>query len=965
LGTTGTGHDDAPLRFADFVVDPSQRSIHRRADTVTLTPKTWAVLYYLASHEGRIVTKDELFATAWPDTVVSDGTLSWCIKEIRRALNDTGRQPRYLKTVYGQGFQFIAARPDVVGDPRTREPTPAGFVGRSAELGRLRQLWETAKHGQRQVGFVTGEAGIGKTTLVDAFLDSLTTESVVMVQGQCVEQYGHGEAYYPVLDALNQLAHDPERDRFVEMLRAHAPSWLPHLTTLLSTEEREAVTARQQETTQTQALRELANALEALAAHKPVVLVLEDLHWSDTATLAFISVLARRSAAARVLVLGTYRPADVAVTDHPLRELKAELQLHRLCAEIAPPQLNETDVHAYAAHRLGADVEQIVAELHARSGGNPLFLVNLVDYLERDAGADTPSDLGARWEGMKGVVPDQVQAFVVVQVEHLATEERRVVEVASVNGATFSPTLVAAALAQKPLEVEAICEHLDRQGRFIRALDDVTRPDGSVETPYEFRHALYREVLYQNITGGQRTRLHHVIGTHLEAAHGDQAKDVAAELALHFEHGREIPKAAKYYALAGDTALRRGAHEELVLQANKGLALVETLPPGATRLAHELPLQTLRAQGYSATKSHTAPEVEHALQRARELSEEAGEVPFLLLILLGLFHVYHGRGAMMPAKECAEASLALATKEDPVFLFGAHYAMGVNALYRGRLGEAQKHFDQVESHYDSEQHQTLLLLYGFNPAVVCALFGAIALGLRGYPDQATRRIEHTLGLDREMEHPFTNVYAHSVAPLGYHCLRREHAMTTEVEAGVTLGTQQGFPIWIAFGTVLRGYGQVAQGALSTGLAEMQRGFASMEDLGAKSQWLHYKTMLAQAVAQTGDHRQALQHLDDALAAVDAGGERFYEPETWRVKGELLLQSSGSQVEECFQRALALARQQEAALFELRAATSLGRLWHQSGKTAEARDLLVPVYGRFSEGFETPDLQDAKVLLAEI
>ena len=419
------------------------------------------------------------------------------------------------------------------------------------------------------------------------------------------------------------------------------------------------------------------------------------------------------------------------------------------------------------------------------------------------------------------------------------------------------------------------------------------------------------------------------------------------------------------------TALQRGAHQEIVFQATKGLKLLETLPPSPTRRTHELQLQTLRAQGFTATKSHTAEEVEQSLLRARELCTQAGDMPRLLILLLGLFHLYHGRGTMAPAKEYAEACLALATQQQyPPFFLGAHYALGVNALFRGQLTEAQTHLDQVGAGYESEQHKSLVRLYGFNPVVICRLFGAIALVLRGYPDQAARQIEQTLGLEHEMASSFTNVYAHCVAPLGSQCLRDAQATATQADAGVTLGTQKGFPVWIAFGTVLRGWGQFAQGVVTVGIAEMHTGLAAMQELGAKSQLPHYLTMLAAAVGTTGDSAQALQHADEALAEADRGGERFYEPEAWRVKGELLVQSSKpvlSQVEGFkvqsskpalspvegakgedeaegyFQKALEVARQQDAKLLELRAAMSLSRVWQQQGKTTEARDLLAPVF----------------------
>lgn len=277
---------------------------------------------------------------------------------------------------------------------------------------------------------------------------------------------------------------------------------------------------------------------------------------------------------------------------------------------------------------------------------------------------------------------------------------------------------------------------------------------------------------------------------------------------------------------------------------------------------------------------------------------------------MGLFHLYHGRSSMASAKELAQDLLSLATRQaDPSFFVGAHYALGVNALFRGKLAEAQSYLDRVGADYDSEQHKPLVLMYGFNPVVICRLFGAIARVLRGYPDQGRQLIEHTLSLDHEMTSAFTNVYAHCVAPLGYQCLRDPQATAMQADAGVALGTHKDFAVWIAFGTVLGGWGRFTQGRIAEGISEMQDGLVAMHEIGAKSQLPHYLTMLAEAIGGTGDSVQALQHAEDALAAAEQGGEHFYEPETWRAKGELLLQSGAKDAEPeaiaCFVKALEL------------------------------------------------------------
>lgn len=326
------------------------------------------------------------------------------------------------------------------------------------------------------------------------------------------------------------------------------------------------------------------------------------------------------------LVLGTYRPVDVIVSDHPLREVKAELRLHGLCREIELEYLTQTDVQTYVVQRLGESCGALTADMHHRSGGNPLFLRTLVDALQQRTHPATADSLQADWAAMANVIPERVQELILIQAEHLTAPELQVVEAASVSELNFTPTLIAAGLELELDEVETVCEELERQGRFLHAGGEVTWPDGSVETQYEFQHALQREALYQRVAIGRRRRLHRAMGERLEAGYGKRAKEVAAELALHFELGSEFDKAVGYCVAAALTALQRAARRETLFHVDKGLGLLATLPESKTRMTHELQLQMLRVQGFTAIKSHTAEEVEQAVLRGCTLCEQIGDV---------------------------------------------------------------------------------------------------------------------------------------------------------------------------------------------------------------------------------------------------------------------------------------------------------------------------------------------------
>src|SRR5262245_39833405 len=373
-------------------LDPANACRWRGPEARRLTPQAWAVLAVLVAQAGRLVTKATLLETAWPGVVVSDAALVVCIREIRQALGDTARTPQYLETVHRRGYRFIGplAPPEAAPAPPPAAPAPAGappaVLGREAELRTLHGWLAQAQGGGRCVGFVTGEAGIGKTTLVDAFgAQAAATGPLWLARGQCIEHYGAGEAYLPVLEALGQLCRGPEAALVLGLLEQHAPLWLRQMPALLSAPAQEALHRQVQGATPERMLRECAEAVEALTVVRPLVLVLEDLHWSDQATLALVAYLAQRRAPARLLLLGTYRPVEVIVHGHPLQAVKTALTLHGHCVDLVLAVLPAAAVTAVVAARLpGPTVPPAVVEtLRRRTDGHPLFLVQLVDALLR------------------------------------------------------------------------------------------------------------------------------------------------------------------------------------------------------------------------------------------------------------------------------------------------------------------------------------------------------------------------------------------------------------------------------------------------------------------------------------------------------------------------------------------------------------------------------------------------------
>jgi predicted ATPase len=564
---------------------------------VELPPRLFALLRHLVEHPKRLVTKDELFAAVWGDTVVSEAALTSCIRDLRRALGDVSRAPRYIETVHRRGFRFIGpiAAPRLPTPVHTAAPldlpsAPATFVGRDAELARLRAIFATARGRERRLVFVTGEAGIGKTTLVEAFLAGLSDVGELRIgRGQCVEHYGASEAYLPVLEALGRMGRAARGDAVVRVLRQFAPTWLAQLPSLLGDDDLDAVQRRAQGTTRERMLREVIEALDALAAETPLVLVLEDLHWCDSATVDLLAMIARRRDPARLLVLGTYRPADVAAAAHPLDALARELALHGQCENLALAFLDDAAVGAYLATRFPAASfpSELAHALHANTGGNPLFLVNVVDDVLAQGHlreVDGAWRLAVRVERVASGVPRTLWQMVEKQVERLAPEEQAVLAVGSVAGAEFSAAL-AVVDGIDAHDAERCCDALARRGQFLRAAGAAEWPDGTVAGRYAFVHALYRNVLYARVAIGHRVGLHLRIGARLEQAHGRHAADIAGELAMHFEHGRDFERAVLHRGHAADAALRRHAYREAVDHSTRALALLEALPESPERNA--------------------------------------------------------------------------------------------------------------------------------------------------------------------------------------------------------------------------------------------------------------------------------------------------------------------------------------------------------------------------------------------
>jgi DNA-binding winged helix-turn-helix (wHTH) protein/predicted ATPase len=990
------------VAFGPFRLDVTNERLWKGLQSIPLRPKAFAVLRHLVERPGQLVTKQQLLEAVWPATFVSDAVLKDSIRQVREALGDDPASPRYIETAHRRGYRFVAqisdtpvAEREPVGRPKGRPPSrtdrradlllpssPTAVLGREAELARLRGWLEKTLHGDRQVVFVTGEPGIGKTTIVNALLEeAAAVDGVWISRGQCLEQYGASEAYLPVLDGLSRLARTPGGERIVDVLRQHAPAWLLQLPALISLADREALHKQVTGATRERMLREIADAIETLAASDPLILVLEDLHWSDRSTLDLIGFLARRRDPARLLIISTYRPVEVILGDHPLKDVKRELLAHGLCQDLPLEYLTEEAVTQYLDLKApGLRAPRRLARLiHRRTEGNPLFMVNLVEYLIHE---QVLIESQGQWHQRSGLaeiesgVPENIKELIEKQIERLTPDERTVLEGASVVGLECSSVAIGAGLEQPTAWVEERCEALVRRYQFLSPARLVELPDGTITPRYKFHHVLYLEVPYGLLAPMRRAQIHRRIGQCGEAIYGDRVNEIAAELAMHFEQGRDTPRAVRYLLQAADNAAHRSAQHEAAALARRGLQALGTLPETPERIEQELRLRMILGVALMATKGFAAAEVEEVCNQSLQLcaKQVASPPAFMVRWLFGLFHYF--RGEMEAAHQIAGLLVDLAKElEDPVLVLEGHRAFGVTLVDLGRFDEAMRSLDRTSMLYDSAHLASHVSFAGQDPKVVAESYAARALWALGYPDRALDRVGRALSFAQQISHAESSVVAmHSAGLL--HQLRGEPALAQErSEMMIALADEHGLELWSAFGSINRGWARVEQGDMEGGIDELQRGLTAYQATGAKL-WRPYSLgLLAQALSRAGRNEDGLSMVTEALSIVQHSGEDWATAELLRIKGELLIvrakngdglsSTSAAQAEKFLNEALSHAARQTAKSWELRIVTSLGRLYEQVGRRADARRVIDRSYSWFSEGFDTRDAKAAKSILERL
>jgi predicted ATPase len=850
---------------------------------------------------------------------VTKTALRVCLREIRLALGDEATAPQYIETVGRQGYRFIApltTSPPVSGsrfqvsslqieDESRRLGTwnlklETPFVGREKELAWLRQCLELALAGHPQLAFVTGEPGIGKTTLVNIFLHhAQQTGQLWIVHGQCLEHYGVGAPYLPLLDALGRLCRQPGAEPLVRVFEQHAPVWLAQLPTLLSPEQRKALSLNLAGATHERMLRELAEVLAVLSAERLIVLVLEDLHWSDAATVEALAYLAQRQEPIRLLVLGTYRPADILIGEHPLRRLTQELLAHELCKNLRLELFSEEEVEEYVTQRLAGN--PLAAELgpiiYQRTDGNALFVVNVVDYLLQQGLIRKAGDQSLTPEVVAAIeteLPEGLQQLILKEVEGLRPEEQRVLEAASVAGLYFTAAAVAAADQSAEERIEAVCDGLVRQQRLIEACGTEEWPDGTLTAGYQFRHAVYQQVMGARVGQARQVRLHRLIGERLAAGYGARVAEIASHLAVHFEQGRDR-RAVHCRRQAAEHALRQNAYQEVHLHSAAGLALLETFPDTPERKQLELGLRQLRSTALAATRGFMDEELAANLQRARQLCRELEDDTTLVSVLIGLGRLQQVRANRAAIAELQQEEERLAERvHDAHLLVQLHTHLAMVATYQGLHARAAEHYHQALVHYDAKAHPLFLPSFGGDPFVAASSWSGVSGSLAGRLDQGWSRAAQALVRAEELNQPFALINGLLCAAI-VKLLRGDYDEAWRLAQKMDALTREyHFSLYKIGGDLLQGAIAVQRGALEEGIAGLTAGLSQYHAIGAQVLVPFFLSFLAKGYRRQGKVAEALQVVNNALSLTATNLDVFWEAELYRLKGELTLAQSSVQ-----------------------------------------------------------------------
>jgi DNA-binding winged helix-turn-helix (wHTH) protein len=926
--------------FGDVRFDLGRFELQREGVQQRVEPQVLEVLAYLIRHRDRLVGKHELMDEVWHDRFVSESAVTSRIKAARRVTGDDGERQSVIRTVHGRGYRFVARLAELPGPAATTRMAAIRCVGRYDELDQLRSALAAAQSGHRRVVLLGGEPGIGKTTLIESFLGDLPPTCQLTGVGQC-HPVSLGEPYAPVLEALAEIAKGPRGDLVRRLLDEVAPGWLLQLPALLDATAAQSLAVRTLGWTPERMLREALDLFDVLAASNegPLILVVEDLHWADRATLDLATAAARRRKAAPLLLIGTYRHTEV--DDGSVLSTVSELVVRGLARDIrlGPLPLAAT-AELVAQRSSGTDslADDVVA-LQRRSGGNPLFIGAL---LEGNGAATRIAEL-----------PDSLLDIVERDLDALEQFDRELLETAAVAGTEFTvEQLGSGAEADEALRR---CAALARRDRLI------SFADRDSATHFRFRHALYQEVTYSRIPPPRLRALHQVVGERLEAIAGDDATS-AAELANHFTRSGDARRSIQYRLAAAGLAMARHAPAVALAHLRAGLQMLEQLSEGEDRLRFEADLSTGAAVTAIVAEGWAAPEAVAGLQRASAAYGRLGDTASAVRATYAMAGIHEVRGEYDKSRAITVGQLAAAAGDDQAVV-QLHDIIACSTFHLGDFGGALQHAEEALLRYDPERDFSVLAIVGENVFVSCQHWAGFSLWFTGYADSALTRSDAAVQLARRPDHTFSLCHALEQAAM-LRQFRREPDHVLQLAGEMhALAVERGMPYHEVTAGVLLAWARGMLGDPVAGCRELEESLNAYRGTGAALDLSYFLILLADLALVAGDVQACERALQEARALARVR-DSFIEPEIERFTAALLLHGGASPdlVEEHLRVALARATERGAVALELRAAAELRRLQLATGRPIDAQAMLASIVDRFSEGWNTLDLREATVLL---
>ncbi len=891
------------------------------------------------------------------------------------------------------------------------------FVGRDGELAKLNALLEKTMEGHGQVAFVIGEAGSGKTALIDAFARSAeaTHADLLMVSGKCDAHTGVGDPYMPFREVLGLLVGDTEaayaagvltnegarrlRDgvpctaravleagsdlvgtliggtALLTRAEANTPPgtrWVEELGELV---ERKRAVPADSTLQQSSILEQTTMVLQAVARARPVLVIVDDLQWADSGSIGMLFHLGRRIAGSRILFLGAFRPTEVALgregQRHPLEPVVNEFR-----RDFGDPMIGldrVADRHLFDAlldseeNRFGDSLREA---LFRHTEGHPLFTIELIRSL-RERGWLVRDEHGV-WVEVATIdletMPSRVDAVIEERIARLPDLLRDLLRVASVEGEEFTAEVAARVQHMEPAEVVRLLSgDLEKRHHLIRA-KGVSRTNGTRLSRYVFQHILFQRHLYGQLDEVERSFLHDAVGGAIEELYGAQTGAVAVQLARHFREAGVAEKAVTYLQRAGEQAMRVSANDQAIAHFTQALAILDPLPQTPKRVETELALQLTMAVPLQWARGFASPELARACERARELCDQVQDPrqTFAALAQLALFYStrpdYHL--ALTLVEQLTKLARAL---DEPSSAIVPDVMRTWPLLNLGCFAEVTENTERAMASYVPGRDGITAYVYGFEMGVLNLVFRAWAWWFRGRPDTARQDMDRALTLARQYGHPHTLAFTLMGACELYWFLRDSAAVDRYTEEVGPLAGEKGFVYWQAHATFYRAERMVREGQVADGIAQMREGIAGMRATGTDTCMTRLNCRMAEACEGAGAYDEATAAIVRAMEIMKQYDERYMEAEIYRHQGTLTLLTGGdaADAEAAFERAIETATRQQALSLELRAVMDLARLWKSRGKVTEARDRLTAVYDRFTEGFDTPDLVSAKTLVASL